>query len=239
MPVRIGRPFALGRFEVPVQDFARFLAATGHQPALACARGADAPPAAPARCIGSADSAAYLAWLGARAGRTYRLPSEAEWEHATRAGTAGARFWSGRDSHEGVSISRACDYANVYDFSARELRLPVPHARCTDAYPGPAPVGSFLPNPWGLYDLIGNVRERLADCYTRSYKGRAADERAWTWPACSHRAVRGGSWRSRPREARSAARDFVAEAALAAELEDVGLRIARDLDAAEMQAYGR
>jgi formylglycine-generating enzyme required for sulfatase activity len=210
LAVRIRRPFAIGRFEVQVHEFARFVAETGHRPALSCALDPAAPPAAPARCVAPADADAFVAWLARRTGRRYRLPSEAEWEHAARAGTTGARAWSNRDSHEGVSISRACDFANVYDVSARALALPVPHARCTDRYPGPSPVGSFAANPWGLHDSIGNVRELLADCFTRSYKGRPPDERAWTWPSCSHRAVRGGSWLSRPLVARSAARDFVA-----------------------------
>jgi formylglycine-generating enzyme required for sulfatase activity len=234
LAVQIRRAFALGRFELQAWQFARFIAATGHRPAHACAADAAAAPAAPARCLTTVDATAYLAWLGERTGRDYRLPSESEWEYAARGGTPGARSWSGRDSHEGVSISRACDHGNVYDVSARGLGLPVPHARCTDGYPGLAPAGSFLPNPFGLYDLIGNVRERLADCFTRSYKGRPADERAWRWDGCTHDAVRGGTWRSRPAAARSAARDFVARDADAAGLEDVGLRVARDLDATEL-----
>jgi len=237
LAVRIRQPFALGRFELQSKQFARFVTASGYRPALACAIDAEAAPASPARCLTAADASAYLDWLGQRTGRRFRLPSESEWEYATRAGTTGARFWSGRDSHEGVSISRACDYANVYDVSARGLALPVPHARCTDGYPGVAPTGSFLPNPWGLYDLVGNVRERLADCFTRSYKGRPADERAWRWDGCTHQAVRGGSWRSRPLVARSAARDVVSLEASAIELEDVGLRVARDLDDAELKTY--
>jgi formylglycine-generating enzyme required for sulfatase activity len=239
LQVRIRQPFALGRFELQAGEFARFVADTGHRPGLACALDAAAPPASAARCLAEADASAYLAWLGARTGRAYRLPSEAEWEYATRAGTTGARFWSGRDSHEGVSISRACDFANVYDVSARDLRLPVPHARCTDAYPGPAPVGAFLPNAFGLYDLVGNVRERVADCFTRSYKGRPPDERAWRWDGCTHQVLRGGSWRSRPNAARSAARDFLRRDARDATLQDVGLRVARDLEPTERAALAR
>ncbi len=233
LAVRIRRPFALGRAEVQKQQFLQFVAATGHQPALACAAAGDEPPTAPARCITETDARAYLEWLGSISGHAYRLPSESEWEYATRAGTTGARFWSARDSHEGVSISRACDFANVHDVSARASQLSVPHARCTDGFPGLAPVGTFQPNPLGLHDLIGNVRERLADCFTRSYKGRPPDERAWRWEGCTHAAVRGGSWRSRPLAARSAARDAVPLAAGAEELADVGFRVARDLDTAD------
>jgi formylglycine-generating enzyme required for sulfatase activity len=230
--VRIRRPFALGRFEVTHAEFATFRRATGYEPALACASDAAAPAATPVRCIGPRDAREYLAWLSGVTGRRYRLPSESEWEYATRAGTPGARFWSARHSHEGVSISMACDYGNVYDVAARALALGVPHARCTDGYAdGPAPVGSFLPNPLGFHDLIGNVRERLADCFTNAYKGRPPDERAWVWDECRYHAVRGGSWRSRPLVARSAARDYVADDAAADALQDVGFRVARDVDA--------
>jgi formylglycine-generating enzyme required for sulfatase activity len=243
LTVAIRRAFALGRFEVTRAQFDAFLDATGAQRRGSCAGPSsvpaarvEAPGAAPATCITAGDAERYAAWLSARTGHRYRLPSEAEWEYATRAGTRGARFWSARDSHEGVSISRACDYANVYDVSARAAQLPIPYARCTDGYPELAPAGSFLPNPWGLYDTIGNARERVADCHTRSYKGRPADERAWLWSGCTHHGVRGGSWRSRPRMARSAARDEIADDAGPGPLRDVGFRIARELDEPERPA---
>ena len=228
LSITIRKAFALGRFEVTRAEFARFVAATGYRPALACTLADDAPPATPVRCITKPDADAYVAWLARETGLRYRLPSESEWEYAVRAGTTGARFWSARDSHEGVSISRACDYGNVYDVSARAARLPQPYARCTDHHPERAPVGSFAPNPFGLYDMIGNVRELLADCHTKSYKGRPADERVWNWSGCHTSVVRGGSWRSRPIESRSAARDGIAWNAALESWRDVGLRIARD-----------
>ena len=228
LSITIRKAYALGRFEVTRAEFARFVASTGHRPALACALADDAPPAFPIRCITRPDAEAYVAWLARATGLRYRLPSESEWEYAARAGTTGARFWSARDSHEGVSISRACDYANVYDVSAREARLPQPFARCTDHYRERAPVGSFAPNAFGLYDMIGNVRELLADCHTKSYKGRPPDERAWNWSGCQTSVVRGGSWRSRPIASRSAARDGLAWDAPPDAWRDVGLRVARD-----------
>jgi formylglycine-generating enzyme required for sulfatase activity len=233
LPVTIHRRFALGRFEVTQAQFARFVTATGHRPAHACSLESSRPPAAPVVCVTRSDVEAYLDWLRGRTGLAFRLPSEPEWEYATRAGTVGARFWSWRDSHEGVSISRACDFANVYDVAARNRALPVPHARCTDHYAALAPVGSFAPNPLGLYDMIGNARERVADCYTESYKGRPADERAWIWPDCRLQVVRGGSFLSRPFAARSAARDHVADDAPATELLDAGFRVALDLEPRE------
>ena len=228
LSILIRKAYALGRFEVTRAEFARFVTATRYRPALACALNDDAPPATPVRCITKPDAAAYVAWLSDTTGLRFRLPSESEWEYAARAGTTGARFWSARDSHEGVSISRACDYANVYDVSARDARLPQPHARCTDHYPERAPVGSFAPNPFGLYDMIGNVRELLADCHTKSYKGRPPDERAWDWSGCHTSVLRGGSWRSRPIVSRSAARAGLESDAPPDAWRDVGFRVARD-----------
>ncbi|MBU6378931.1 MAG: formylglycine-generating enzyme family protein [Gammaproteobacteria bacterium] len=226
MRVRIRRGFALAVREVTAGEFRAFLAASAHQPRFDCARqGNDLEPA---RCITPADAERYLAWLSSRSGMTYRLPSESEWEYALRAGTGTARFWSGRDSHEGVSISRACDFGNVKDVTGRDLDSPGPWARCTDGFREAAPIGRFAPNPWGFLDLVGNVRELTADCYTSSYKGRPADERAWRWADCSLRAVRGGSWKSRPFDVRSASRDHVALAAPAGDWQDVGFRVARD-----------
>jgi len=224
--VKIRRGFALGLREVTNKEFRAFLTATGHQPKYSCAaQGADD---APLRCVSPQDVEPYLEWLSTLSGRRYRLPSESEWEYALRAGTSTARFWSGRDSHEGVSISRACDFGNVKDVTGRAIESPGPWARCTDGFAGAAPVAKFAANPWGFFDLAGNVRELLADCYTASYKGRPADERAWLWADCSLRVVRGGSWKSRPFDVRSAARDHIAVTAPVADWEDVGLRVARD-----------
>jgi formylglycine-generating enzyme required for sulfatase activity len=229
LAVTIRHRFALGRFEVTQAQFARFVAASGHRPVHACSLDPSRPPAAPVVCVTRQDVDAYLDWLRGRTGLAFRLPSESEWEFAARAGSTGARFWSWRDSHEGVSISRTCDFGNVYDVAARALALPVPHARCTDHYAALAPAGSFAANPWGLHDVIGNARERVADCYTPSYKGRPPDERAWTWPDCRLQVLRGGSFLSRPLAARSAARDHVADDAPAEQLLDVGFRVALDL----------
>ncbi len=231
--VTIRQPFALGRFEITRHEFAQFVTATG-RPVASCAV-PPAAPAAPQTCMDLTTIQAYLHWLSQRSGRRYRLPSESEWEYAARAGSSGARPWSARDSHEGVSISRACDFANVYDVAALNSKLTQPWARCTDHYAGLAPVGSFAANKFGVYDMLGNAREMTADCFTNSYKGRPADERTWRWADCSLQAVRGGSWLSRPRMARSAARDSVSVFAKPAELPDVGIRVARDLTPEELR----
>ena len=239
LEVRIREPFAIGRFEISRAEFTQFLQRSGY---LSTANGAcqttSMAPGAPVSCVALKDITAYLAWLSKLTARPYRLPSEAEWEYAARAGTVGARFWSNRDSHEGVSISRACDYGNVFDVTGRALAKSMgasgPHARCADGYVGLAPVGSFQANAFGLYDTAGNVRERVADCFTRSYKGRPADQRAWIWTDCSHYAVRGGSYLTRPFAVRSAARDYIdARSGVAP---DIGFRIARALNPTEAAA---
>lgn len=227
LAVAIARAFAIGLHEVTIAEYRRFVEASGHRGVAGCLVLVDGAwrwsPTAdwrhprdgvvderePVACVDVTDVEAYAGWLGAQDGRHYRLPSESEWEYAARAGTTTPRPWgSARDSHEGVSISLACDHANVHDISAaRAQPLPWPNARCRDGFVAAAPAGSFAPNGFGLFDVVGNVREWTADCFTRSYKGRPATEAAWRWDGgCEQRPVRGGSWASRPFESRSASR---------------------------------
>ena len=161
----------------------------------------------PVNCVSWHDAQAYADWLSAKTGARYRLPSEAEWEYATRGGVTAPRWW-GWNSFEGVSISDACEHANVYDISAQaEYGFPWPHARCKDEFVNVAPVASFDTNPYGLFDTIGNLREWTADCYTGSYVNRPPDSRPWVWQGgCELRPVRGGSWATRPLQSRSANR---------------------------------
>jgi formylglycine-generating enzyme required for sulfatase activity len=245
LAVVLVRPFALGKLEVTRGDFARFVKATGYAPAAGCRVWRDgwaidpaaswrkpSQPAKPAddhpvNCVGWDDAVAYAAWLAKITGKPYRLPSESEWEYAARAGSTAARPF-GNNSFEGVSISLACDNANVFDVTAQAVYLfSVPYARCRDGYADVAPVGRFAANAFGIHDMIGNVAEWLADCYTASYWGRPPDGRAWVWKGgCETRVVRGGSWASRPSDARSAKRF---DAAPDARASTIGFRIARDL----------
>jgi len=189
------------------------------------------PPADddPVVCVNWEDARAYADWLAGKSGLKYRLPSEAEWEYVARGGTAFPRFWGAEDSTESAALSLACDYANVYDTSAVDaFSLPWPNANCNDGVSGLAGTGRYKPNAFGAHDVIGNAREWLQDCYTASYKGRPSDGRAWTWQGgCELKSVRGGSWASRPLDARAAARD--AEPTLLRQ-SDLGFRVARDYD---------
>jgi formylglycine-generating enzyme required for sulfatase activity len=246
-PMTISRPFAIGRYEVTVAEFRAFAEATQYSQAGDCRvasggawlrlpdRGWKDPgfaaPAAdnePVVCVSWDDAKAYADWLAKTTGKAYRLPSETEWEYAARGGTTTPRYYGDRDSDEASLLSVACDYANVYDASAvTELAFLQPNARCSDAHTYVAPVGSFKPNAFDLYDMIGNAREWVQDCYTTSYVGRPLDGRPWEWAGgCEQRGVRGGGWASRPAASRAAARG--------AELQglrqsDLGFRVAREL----------
>jgi formylglycine-generating enzyme required for sulfatase activity len=228
IPIDLRRSFALGRTEVTRAQFADFTAATGHELTSDCQPTEATSPDHPMSCVKFEDAAAYIQWLATETKQPYRLPSESEWEYAARAGTTWPRPWGANNSFEGVSISLSCDHANVYDTSAQaQHSLPWPYARCNDQFPEVAPVGSFPANAYRLHDMIGNLREWTADCFTASYWGRPADERPWTWSGgCEQRVVRGGGWRSRPTDARPARRqgENVTTAA-----NDLGFRVARDL----------
>ena len=237
--VKIERAFLVGRTEVTQGQFAEFVKDTGYQVKLGCRvwdnefvekRNASwqnpYQPRSPRpddaiNCVGWTDAKAYLAWLSKKAGKTYRLPTESEWEYAARAGSTTLRFW-------GDSPDEACDWANTFDISAKE-KYPFPweFAACTDGYADIAPVGKFKPNAFGLYDMIGNVWEWVEDCYAGSHQGRPKDGRAWVWDGgCENRGTRGGGWNSAPERNRIAwpGRDPVERHAVY-----FGFRVARDI----------
>jgi sulfatase modifying factor 1 len=148
------------------------------------------------------DATAYARWLTQRTGKRYRLPTEAEWEYAARAGTRTARFW-------GDDAKMACAFANGADVS---VHAHVPNASswnivgCNDRYSYTAPVGTFRPNAFALYDMLGNVEEWTQDCWNASYLGAPKDASAVVTGDCALRAVRGGSWIDAPVGIRAAYR---------------------------------
>jgi len=167
------------------------------------------------------DAKAYAQWLSARTGKRYRLPSEAEYEYALRAGTT-TRYWWG----DGNPPSKVANLTGDGDKSPSQRRWTNAFPRYSDGYWGPAPVGKFPENPYGLRDIDGNVADWVEDCWHDNYLRAPADSRAWVNPGCERRVVRGASWGSAPDQARSAFRTSLPRDARNAQ---VGIRVARDL----------
>ncbi len=126
--------------------------------------------------------------------RQYRLPSEAEYEYAARAGTKTKRYW-------GDGMDDVCKYENIADLSLKKntvVHLDINpydiYANCDDGYPHTAPVGSYKPNPFGLYDILGNTTSWVEDCYVEDYRDVPNDGSAVTKPDCARRVLRGGSY---------------------------------------------
>jgi len=218
--VRFAEPFALGRREVSVGEFRAFVEAEGYRTEAERGQGCATWDGAqwqydPARnwhspgfaqgdnhpvvCVSRNDAQAYVDWLAKHTGKRYRLPSEAEWEYAARAGTSTAQFW-------GESADEACPYANVADKSSQDRYPGGMIHDCDDGFVYTAPIGSFKPNAFGLDDMLGNAWEWTADCWNPSYQSAPIDGASWTTGDCKRRVFRGGSWISAPRLARSAVR---------------------------------
>ena len=205
--VTIGRPFAVGKYEVTFRQWDACVkggGCKGYQPDDEGWGRGDRPVIN----VSWRDARSYVLWLSRKTGKRYRLLSEAEWEYAARAGTAGPY-------HFGTSISS--DEANYY------VRIPVPTV----------PAGSFPPNGFGLHDVHGNVWEWVEDCYHDSYRGAPVDGSAWQVGSCesfegsTRYVLRGGSWLDDPENLRSASRGTLP----AGGRYDIGgFRVARTLD---------
>lgn len=218
--------FQLGRFEVTVGDFKRFVKATGHRTDAergvgnmngceSLDRDDKSEPwgikpwaswrkpnkyqatrdADPVTCVSWNDADAYIAWLDKETHHAFRLPTEVEWEYAARAGSTQARFW-GNGSGE-----HACEYSNTADLKAGwENGFP-----CADGHEWVATVGSFRPNPWGLFDMLGNVWEWTCSEYDPGYRGN--ELLCAPKSVDAPRVMRGGAWNSGPALVRSAYRN--------------------------------
>ena len=175
----------------------------------------------PAVCVSWNDAQAYADWLSRTTGKSYRLPSEAEYEYAARAGSS-ARFGFTDDPAD------LCRYANGADQSAKTAGLPedAPYMACSDGYPFTAPVGSLAANAFGLHDLIGNVWEWTADCfYRRLYVGNldSAARLVAALPGAN------GAWRRLVHNASSLRPAVRAKASPDAHHDDIGFRVVRTL----------
>ncbi len=147
--------------------------------------------------------------------------SEAEWEYAARAGTTSAWYWGDNEANQ-------CHYANGADLTAKSQGITITgFVNCEDRYPHTSPVGSFRPNPFGLYDMAGNAGEWVEDCYHDTYRGAPNDGRpVETCMPKFHnaRVMRGGGWNAIPAWMRSASRDVEVPAERS---DSFGFRVAR------------
>jgi formylglycine-generating enzyme required for sulfatase activity len=221
--VRIARPLGVSRTEVTFEQWDACTAAGR------CPQAADdgyGRGSYPAINVSWKDAQGYVAWLSETTGKRYRLLSESEWEYAARAGTTTPWFWGPEEDSYGNR--KACEYANTHDESGKEAHPMYVWSehRCADGYAENAPTAKYKPNPFGLHDMLGNVREWVQDCHIEGYEGAPADGSARDASPCEARVVRGGAWVDGPSTSRSAYRY--------AEKEDfrnyqVGFRVAREL----------
>lgn len=247
--VVIAYGFAVAETVVTNRDFARFVAETGHEAGRNCAIYEGGPyvfhetanwrdPAygrppredEPVVCVSWRDAKAYVAWLSRRAGRDYRLLSEAEFEYLSGEGRHTVYPWGDR-------AEDACARANVFDAAAaRRFPGKTQAIACEDGFEGVAPVRSFPPNRFGLYDLPGNVWEWVEDCYVIPYPEKPVDGRpVEVAGACANRSVRGGSWATGRPWQRLAFRGRDPEDRVS---QVFGFRVARDLIPGETPAGG-
>ncbi len=200
--VTIAQPFALSVHEVTFEDYDRFT-----YPQKVDDRGYGRGRR-PVINVSWNDAQDYAEWLSAQTGAAYRLPSEAEWEYAARAGTATKYHWG---NEIGAKRANCKDWGDL--------------GSCGDRFDRSAPAGSFQANGFGLYDMHGNVWEWVADCWNRGYAGAPADGSVWLRGDCSVRVLRGGSYIDPPGDLRAASRVGLP----ADKRYSVGFRIARTL----------
>jgi formylglycine-generating enzyme required for sulfatase activity/CRP-like cAMP-binding protein len=192
--------FSISKREVSFAEYDRFARASGRRLPYDETWGRGKHPVIN---VSWHDAVAYTRWLSKQTGKQYRLPSEAEWEYAARAGSKYSYWWADINSN---------NHANCFD--------------CGSEWDGKqtAPVGSFPANKFGLFDMSGNVQEWTADCYNGSYAGAPADGSAWVSANCVQRVVRGGAYSSPLDSLRSAKR---AQLSQDTRLDNLGFRVVR------------
>jgi formylglycine-generating enzyme required for sulfatase activity len=169
--VSIPASFAIGKFEVTMEQWNACVDTGG---CTKVTTDANRPKNVPVRDVSWDDAQQYVKWLTKVTGKTYRLPTEAEWEYAARGGTA-TKFWWGEQMRKGTANCKDCGEPWQQE--------------------APVPVGSFAPNPFGLHDVNGSVWEWVNDCWHNNFKGAPGDGKSWEDANCRVRVIRGGSWR--------------------------------------------
>lgn len=212
--VRIDNAFAIGKYEVTFQEYDRFAKATSRALPKDQGWGRGRRPVIN---VSWPDAAAYTEWLSQQTNARYRLPTEAEWEYAARAGVTASRYW-------GDNPDQGCAYANAADLDGKRTFIGWSVMNCHDRYVYTAPVGSYYDNPFGLHDMLGNVLEWTCSLYD---KDRPSPVQDCEQPTGDRQFVlRGGSWNDEPRNVRSADRHRSRP-----EFQDyfLGFRLVRDL----------
>ncbi|HLZ01923.1 MAG TPA: SUMF1/EgtB/PvdO family nonheme iron enzyme [Bradyrhizobium sp.] len=174
------KPFAISRYPISVREWNECAAAK------ACAFLATGKGDAPVTNVSWSDSKQFAGWLAGVTHKPYRLPTEAEWEFAARGGTQ-TRYWWGDDLRPDMANCKGCTDVAALEQAPR--------------------IGSFKPNPFGLYDMGGTVDQWVEDCWHKNYGGAPTDGSAWTESDCGSHVIRSGSWKNDPRYVRPANRD--------------------------------
>jgi formylglycine-generating enzyme required for sulfatase activity/class 3 adenylate cyclase len=174
------KPFAISKFPVTVREWNACVAATS------CTYVPTGKDDAPVANLSWVDAKQFVEWLSKVTQKPFRLPSEAEWEYAARGGTR-TKFWWGDQLQADMANCKGCN--EPYNTSQ------------------PLLVGSFKPNPFGLYDMGGNVDQWVADCWHKNYQGAPSDGSAWDDNNCLSHVIRSGSWKNDPSYVRPSNRD--------------------------------
>src|SRR6478752_7066291 len=174
------KSFAISKFPITVREWNACVAAKG------CGYAPTGKDDAPVTNLSWTDTQQFVEWLSKVTQKPFRLPTEAEWEYAARGGTR-SKFWWGDQPQAAMANCKGCN--EPYDASQ------------------PLKVGSFKPNPFGLYDMGGNIHQWVADCWHKNYQGAPSDGSAWVDNDCLSHVMRSGSWKNDPSYVRPSSRD--------------------------------
>lgn len=206
------KAFRMGKYEVTFEQYDAFAEATGKAKPDDQGNGRGQQP------VGNVtwwEAVAYAEWLSQQTGKKFRLPSEAEWQYAARAGTTTEYYWGNEPDR---------NFANYGKDENSGL-----HASGADKWLHTAPVGQFRPNQFGLYDMLGNVNEFAQDCWNPNYIGAPTDGSAWATGNCSQPVTLGGQYHIHPFWLRSAAR-IGHPSKDADRMINFGFRVAQDIE---------
>ncbi len=212
--VVISKSFLMGKYEVTFDEYEVFFRVTNYKGSLLPHNEGWGRGRRPIINVSWEDAQKYVHWLREKTNKNYRLPSEAEWEYAARAGTKTTYWWGNEMNQDSKGNARANCGNCGSQWDNKQT----------------APVGSFAPNPFGLYDMLGNVWEWVQDCWHDNYLGAPTDGSAWGLESsyhCGKRVLRGGSWNDLPIWVRSAGR-FGGSAGDSGDL--VGFRLVQDIN---------